>query len=1065
MKLARRVLTLALCGVASGAILAPPALAQASPQGVAMQKRQFDIAAGPLDEALNTWSRKTGRSIVFRSEDVSGAKTSGVKGWLTEAVALDRLLRGTGFAPVFSGNGSVAVSRVSVADAEQDYSGGATPDILVTGRNSWSLNTGIQRTQDDSQPFIVLSGEEIRRSGAPNLESYLRDQLNVNSTPGTSEQVKASTSTGGPGSLPSNRGLSQINLRGLGARDTLILVDGRRQAGVNIGDGNLTQPSITGIPIASIERIEILASSASGIYGSGASGGVINIVLKRDFTGGEITANYSNTDDFKMGQGQIDLTYGLPLEGGRTRLSVTGSWTRGLPLLYGERAFLINAQRQIYASNASNLAEGYLGLPIGSAVNYYRPGNQPLTLKAQYGGQRLSSGFGTVPAGFNGIRTDGVNALLAGLGTYNRETPDTSLAPGLRAPLIYGSQRLNGSVTIRREFSDSLSGYIGINAARSKSITNFSRGPDFVDLPSSSPDNPFTSQIRLALPAISEQVPITNEQRSFSYVGGAIIKLSSEWQAALDLSYSTSWYQSDIKPPLVTDATNAGLKNGTQNPLRDLSRSPLVIAYNDGPFGNASAPSTASTFMPSLRIAGPLPVRLPGGKPQLTLNIDHTIATSDPTLSAFINGTSRVTTFTPKAWQNITSVYGEVVFPIFGKANDLPLLRLLELRFSARGEVYRGNGADPVNCTQADYSGASTSNPFSACPGPNDVIKRSVTRNSHVDPSISFRWAPFSLVTFRGSYTTGYLPPQLSQLVPTRDRSFVPFLTDPLRGGEFIGSFEDGAPYLDTIGGGNPDVLPEKSRSLSLGAIVTPSFIPGLRFSADWTKLKKRDIYFSPASFLFFNLNAQQDFETFIATKPERVTRGPASDGFSVGPITQLDLSLINLTGASTETVDFVGEYERRLFGGTFNFLGRATYVRSLFVEPFPGKMSINYAGLVTRGFAEVGGFSSLKWRGSGSVNWTKGGLTLGWQSRFFDKYRLRETGQPAGQGSPFVASQLFHDASVSYRFDFGATVRAGVNNVFNKWPAFDADAFPLYYSSYADPRLRNFYLSVSKTF
>ncbi len=163
------------------------------------------------------------------------------------------------------------------------------------------------RTHAGRQPAVHRARrKEIERSGAPNLETFLRNQLNVNTSPTVGDQA-----IGGNTAADPRRPIgvvSAINLRGIGLRDTLILVDGRRQPGINLGNGDITQPSITGIPIAAVERIEVLASSASGIYGSGASGGVINIVLRRDFKGAELSANYDNTSDFKQGRGSIDLT-------------------------------------------------------------------------------------------------------------------------------------------------------------------------------------------------------------------------------------------------------------------------------------------------------------------------------------------------------------------------------------------------------------------------------------------------------------------------------------------------------------------------------------------------------------------------------------------------------------------------------------------------------------------------------------------------------------------------------------------------------------------------------------
>ena len=211
---------------------------------------------------MQAWSKITHQQIVYRMDDVGRKQTKGLKGEYGAIPALQTLLIGTGLKTVATEGGAIALRPLSSDEVEAN----ATPDILVKGRKTWSLNTGIERTQDDSQPFIVMGRKEIERSGAPNLETFLRNQLNVNTSPVLGDQAGGGLAQGG-GDKPV--GLSGINLRGIGLRDTLILIDGRRQPGINVNGGDITQPSITGIPISAVERIEVLASSASGIYGNG----------------------------------------------------------------------------------------------------------------------------------------------------------------------------------------------------------------------------------------------------------------------------------------------------------------------------------------------------------------------------------------------------------------------------------------------------------------------------------------------------------------------------------------------------------------------------------------------------------------------------------------------------------------------------------------------------------------------------------------------------------------------------------------------------------------------------
>lgn len=1066
MEAFRRTSFVILSGVALGALTVASARAQTQESASATANRgegqRYAIAPGPLGAALAAWSRQSGQSIIYKSGDVEGRRTAGVKGRLTPREALDRLLAGTGFAVLTDASGAIALLPVNLPTAGRI--GGATPDILVQGRRSWSLNTGIKRSQDDSQPFIVMTGEEIERSGAPNLETFLRDRLNVNADPTVSERTPANA--GAPGALPTGRGLSSVNLRGLGTRDTLILIDGRRQPGVNVGNGNLNQTQISGIPIASIERIEVLASSASGIYGSGASGGVINIVTKRDFSGGQITARYGNTTDFFKGEAQVDVTYGVPLEGGRTRLSLIGSWQKGEPLLYGEREAMAQRYRDQIVANNPGFFDGTLDTPIGTAVNYRTQSGAPLRLKPAFGGATLGSSFGTVPAGYRGVAADGISGLLSGVGRFTLDRPETAIAPGLTAPLLYGSERLNGSLTLRREFNHWFTGYISLTAARSESTTPFANGPSTINLGASARNNPFTNSVTVVLPGVVRETMVGNVLQQRSVLGGAIVKLPYGWQAALDMSFAASEFQSDTRPPSLSNASAAQLSNGAQDVLRDVRTFPLSLIYPDLPFGSRSLPAKASTFAPSLRLAGPLPLTLGGGRPQMTVNFGYDVDRVGRSLTTGLLERFRNVSFMPSSIQRTGSIYGEIALPLVGRANRLPLVHEFELRLSARAESYSANGSQELTCF-VPFNPNDGADPFSGCPGPNDQIVRATTERSRIDPSVSFRWFPIAPIMLRGSYTTGYLPPQLSQLIRTTSIGSLSS-SDPERGNQPIGVIP--GPFGFTLPvslGGNPTVRPESSRTFSLGAVVQPQgSLDGLRLSADWTRVKKRDVYFDPLVLGISNdPQTQALFATYLRTFPDRVTRGPASDGFAVGPITSLDLSLVNLNGLSTEAIDFVAEYSKPLFGGTLDINARATTVLSLLVDSFPGLPTQELSGTApSRGFATIARAGALRWRGNGWTNWTKGPLTVGWAVRYLDHYRV-PLDVVVGQGSLFVASQTYHDVNVTYRFERGITVNASISNLFDTKPPLDASAYPQFYSAYADPRLRNFFLSVTKSF
>jgi outer membrane receptor protein involved in Fe transport len=180
-----------------------------------------------------------------------------------------------------------------------------------------------------------------------------------------------------------------------------------------------------------------------------------------------------------------------------------------------------------------------------------------------------------------------------------------------------------------------------------------------------------------------------------------------------------------------------------------------------------------------------------------------------------------------------------------------------------------------------------------------------------------------------------------------------------------------------------------------------------------------------------------------------------------------LDLSLANLKAMSTEAYDFTFNYDNMLFGGNLSLIGRATYTDSLVIQPFADSPAVDYAGVVPYGYVVEGNpTGALRFRGSLSAQWSKDALSFGWQTRYMSGYYLRtDRAVVLDQGSARVDSQMYHDLNVTYKFPFKATLRFGINNVFNTKPPVDATQSPLYYSAYGDPRLRSFYLGISKSF
>lgn len=190
--------------------------------------------------------------------------------------------------------GIIFSPTASAKDVEQNTP--ALPTIAVTASDKSkekpvaykSGNMDIPRTEDDVQAYTLIEREELERSGVTTVTEALAKLLPMATSSLNNSDYFATTS-------------SQINLRGLGANQTLVLINGRRSAGTgNRGTAEATQqPNINNIPLAAIERIEVLPTSAAAIYGSGAIGGVINVVLRKDYVGRDLDLRYANTTDDK----------------------------------------------------------------------------------------------------------------------------------------------------------------------------------------------------------------------------------------------------------------------------------------------------------------------------------------------------------------------------------------------------------------------------------------------------------------------------------------------------------------------------------------------------------------------------------------------------------------------------------------------------------------------------------------------------------------------------------------------------------------------------------------------
>ena len=223
----------------------------------------------------------------------------------------------------------VAGMAMAAAPAWAQEEGSETEDrIQVTGSRI------LRDDLDGSLPVQIISRVDIEASGKTSLADLLRSQP-INSL-GSPRPV--SGSAGGASST--------LSLRGLGAGRTLILIDGRRApTAPNLGDGQ----DLNTIPLAAIERVEILADGASAIYGSDAIGGVVNIITRADFTGAQVVVGVGSPKQPGGDTREASAIFGAAGADGRVMVGVSTD----------KRDIVFQRQREFSAGGASIFSNNF----------------------------------------------------------------------------------------------------------------------------------------------------------------------------------------------------------------------------------------------------------------------------------------------------------------------------------------------------------------------------------------------------------------------------------------------------------------------------------------------------------------------------------------------------------------------------------------------------------------------------------------------------------------------------------------------------------------------------------
>jgi len=331
-----------------------------------------DIPRQPVNTALNALAAQTGLQVIVNIEDALPTEViaPSVAGELTVGEAMRQLLLDSGLRWSYVNERTVAVVRAgesgtavqprmmasAAADAPSPYKGQAE----VRGMSAVSQETADRAPKSESRETddardekaideVVVTGTqihgatpssrvavftriEIEKEGFSTLRDFI-EKLPSNFSGGASPNTIGIAAGGGANTANTVAGTG-VNLRGLGNDATLVLLNGQRVAPAS-RKGNFVDVSM--IPLAVIERIEVMADGASALYGSDAAGGVVNIILRKGFEGAETTLRYGSVMEGSREEWRASQLFGHSWRTG-SGLFVY-DFARNLPLYARDRDF------------------------------------------------------------------------------------------------------------------------------------------------------------------------------------------------------------------------------------------------------------------------------------------------------------------------------------------------------------------------------------------------------------------------------------------------------------------------------------------------------------------------------------------------------------------------------------------------------------------------------------------------------------------------------------------------------------------------------------------------------
>ena len=893
--------------------------------------------------------------------------------------------------------------------------------IEVTGSNIKRIDA------ETALPITIVTREEIERSGSVTVEELLNRIPSISSNLALNLSASSGATTGGQ---------TSTSLRGLGGDRTLVLVNGRRIANFAApGPSNTASVDLNAIPLAAIERVEVLKDGASAVYGSDAIAGVINFILRKDYQGAEVTAGGGSTHQGGGGNERASIFVG------HGDLATQGFNVAGI-LAYEKQRPLYGAQRAYSSSSISylpgveatsgNSFPANIGIDLGGGID-------PAT------GRYTTSSPGDVLSvvSRNPLAPNCAPSVLSPNFPSNRCRFDP-------APLVASipeSERIGGSLYGRWAITPAIEAYVDLGYTRNKVTTQIQPVPisDQFGLPA---NNPLASQFPYNVNGLG--IP-----GGFSTI---LLFPSSPF-------YPASYIQRLLGPgetPVVFVRYRA-LENGARI-IRDTNDQYLA---NVG-FKGASAGWDWSLGLQSAN--SKVHEETLGGYPLNSLILPllnsgrvNFFGPNTPAISAALQATN----YNGLAYQNeggFASVSGNAsreLAPMPGGA------LAASMGFDLRRETYKlkpsqalqsgdisGYGGNFLPVDQARNARAVYAElgaPFTRDLEATAALRFDDYQNvgSSTNPKVTLRWTASRALLLRAAAGTGFRAPSLFELHAPATQGVTAVTSDPVRC-PVTNAAADCATQFTTFTGGSPGLKPEKARNLSAGIVFEPSKLASLSLDAFVVELRNQIITLSTSTIL----NNESMF-------PAEVVR---AGGRPDGQIQYINSFARNLGEIRMTGLDIDGTLrtpDTRAGKGSLRLAG--TYYTRYDVQNVDGTFStaINVGGAPTGGFLP-------RWRHTLTLDWQARGwiasVTQNFQNSYFELYS-NLAGAPLQRD---VGAYETYDLQVAYRGFRNLTLAAGVRNLFDRAPPYVVGngSFQTGYDIiYADPRGRLTYASVTYKF